>query len=208
MREAAKQSVLGRADQSLMFFWIQLSLPTTAHPQHSRPLYIIVDRACLESILKESQNSGVDQKACFQGFQKCTILPSKQAHARSPLGTNFQPPFFCFNGNGLTLNLSGNKRTGVIRTKIRTSTPMLPFWQVCRSKSLSLQSNRLSTTIESPWSERFHCETWIKPFRSAGLCWVYYFAETVICYNNCHTQLLAVTFRDLVSWFFSWGYFA
>jgi hypothetical protein len=35
------------------------------------------------------------------------FLPSKQAHALSPLGAKFHPPFLCFDGCGLTLNLSG-----------------------------------------------------------------------------------------------------
>jgi hypothetical protein len=46
--------------------------------------------------------SGVSRKAPF--------LPSKHAHALSPLGADFHPPFFCFDGYGLTLNPSGNKR--------------------------------------------------------------------------------------------------
>jgi hypothetical protein len=48
--------------------------------------------------------SGVSRNAPF--------LPSKQAHAPSPLGAIFHPPFFCFNGYGWTLNLSENKRIG------------------------------------------------------------------------------------------------
>ena len=51
------------------------------------------------------------------------FLPSKQAHALSPLGANFQPPFFCFDGHVLTLNLSGNKTIGEVRTNTRISTP-------------------------------------------------------------------------------------
>ena len=47
-----------------------------------------------------------------------------------PLGANFQPPFFCFDGYGLTLNLSGNDKIGEIWTKTRISTPMPPFGQV------------------------------------------------------------------------------
>ena len=51
------------------------------------------------------------------------FLPSKQAHARSPLGANFHLPFFCVDGYGLTLNLSENKRIGEIRTKTRILHP-------------------------------------------------------------------------------------
>ena len=38
----------------------------------------------------------------------------------------------------------------------------------------------------------------LKPLRLGGyrlLCWVLYFAVTVICYDSCHAQLLAVTIR-------------
>jgi hypothetical protein len=45
----------------------------------------------------------------FPGFP---FLPSKQAHALSRFGANFQPLFSCFDGYGLILNLSGNKRIG------------------------------------------------------------------------------------------------
>jgi hypothetical protein len=57
------------------------------------------------------------------------FLPSKQAHALCPLGEIFHTPFFCFDGYGLTLNLSGDKRIGEIQTKTRISTPIPPFWQ-------------------------------------------------------------------------------
>jgi hypothetical protein len=39
------------------------------------------------------------------------------------------PPSFCFDGYGLTLNLSGNKGIGKIWTKTRISTPIPFFWQ-------------------------------------------------------------------------------
>ena len=84
---------------------------------------IKLDRACLGSILKDSRHSGDGQKAYFQGFQKCTIF----AQQTGP--HNFVPPFVCFDGYGLTPNLSGNKRMGGIRTKTRISTPIPPFWQ-------------------------------------------------------------------------------
>jgi len=39
------------------------------------------------------------QKVCFQGFQKCTIFASKQAHTTlSPLGANVHPLFFALTG--------------------------------------------------------------------------------------------------------------
>ena len=57
------------------------------------------------------------------------FLPSKPAHAQSPLGANSQPPLFCFDGYGLTLNLSGNKTNGEMWTKTRISTPMPSIWQ-------------------------------------------------------------------------------
>ena len=57
-------------------------------------LTIILDRACLGSKLKNSRHSGDGQKACLQGSRNAPFLPSKQAHALSPLGANFHPPFF------------------------------------------------------------------------------------------------------------------
>jgi hypothetical protein len=57
------------------------------------------------------------------------FLPSKQAHTLSLKGQIFNHPFSCFDGYGLTLNLSGNKSIGDIRTKSRISTPIPPFWQ-------------------------------------------------------------------------------
>ena len=56
------------------------------------------------------------KNAHFQAFPplapsgNAPLLPSKQAHTLSPLGANFQPPFFCFDGYGLTLNLSEDKK--------------------------------------------------------------------------------------------------
>jgi hypothetical protein len=77
-------------------------------------LTIILDRACLGSKLKNSRHSGDGQKACLQGSRNAPFLPSKQAHALSPLGQMFNPPFFCCDGYGLTLDLSGNKRVDEI----------------------------------------------------------------------------------------------
>ena len=57
------------------------------------------------------------------------FLPSKQVHALSPLGAKFHPPFFCFDGYGLTLNLSEKKTVGEFRTKTCISTPIPPLWQ-------------------------------------------------------------------------------
>jgi hypothetical protein len=53
---------------------------------------IELGRACLGSILKGSRLSGDGQKACFQGFLKCTIFAHKQAHALS-FRDKFSPPF-------------------------------------------------------------------------------------------------------------------
>jgi len=60
--------------------------------------------------------SGVSRNAPF--------LPSKQAHALCPWGQIFTPLIFCFDGYGLTLILSGNKRISEIRTKFRLPTPI------------------------------------------------------------------------------------
>ena len=91
---------------------------------------MILDRACLGSILKDSNTQVVTRKRVSRVSKNAPILPSKEAHAPSPLGANFQPPFFCFDGYGLTLNLSGNDKIGEIWTKTRISTPMPPFGQV------------------------------------------------------------------------------
>jgi hypothetical protein len=45
------------------------------------------------------------------------------------LGANFHTPLFCFDGYGLTLNLSQNKTIAEIWTKTCISTPIPPFWQ-------------------------------------------------------------------------------
>ena len=89
---------------------------------------IKLDRVCLGSILKGSRHSGDGQKACFQGFQKCTIFAQQTGPRTKSFRGNFHP-LFCFYGYGLTLNLSENKRIGEIRTKTCISTPIPPFWQ-------------------------------------------------------------------------------
>jgi len=66
----------------------------------------------------------VAEKHVSRVSRNAPFLPNKQAHT-----ANFHPPFFCFDGYGLTLNLSGNKRIGEIWTKTRISTPIPPFWQ-------------------------------------------------------------------------------
>ena len=84
---------------------------------------IKLDRECLKSILKGSWHSGDGQKASFQGFQKCNIF-AQQTGPRT--NGQISTPFFCFNGYGLTLKLSENKRIGEIRTKTCISTPIPP----------------------------------------------------------------------------------
>ena len=64
-------------------------------------------------------------KVCFQ---ECTIFPQQTAHALSPLRANFQS-IFCFDGYGLTQDLSRNKRIGEFRTKTCISTRRPPFWK-------------------------------------------------------------------------------
>ena len=109
-------------------FWkSQLSLPTTAQPQHSRPLYLAGH--ALEAYWRAPDTQVVARKRVSRVSRNAPLLPSKQAHAHSPSGANFQPPFICFDGYGLNLNPSGNKRIGEIRTKTRISTPMPLLWQ-------------------------------------------------------------------------------
>jgi hypothetical protein len=47
-------------------------------------------------------------------------------------------------GMVLTLNLSGNKRIGEIRTKIRIFTPMPPFWQGQVGGSIASDAEKLA----------------------------------------------------------------
>jgi len=61
---------------------------------------IILDRACLGSILKGSRHSGGGQEACFQGFQKCTIFAQQTGPRTKSFRGRFPSPFFCFDGYG------------------------------------------------------------------------------------------------------------
>jgi hypothetical protein len=61
-------------------------------------------------------------------FRNAPFLPSKRAHALSFRG-KFPTPLFLLDGYGLTLNLSGDKGIGEIRTQTRISTPVPPLWQ-------------------------------------------------------------------------------
>ena len=68
-------------------------------------------------------------ESVFPGFSKMHhFCPADGPRTKSFRG-KFRTPFFSFDGYGLTLNLSGNKRVGEIWTKTRISTPMPPFWQ-------------------------------------------------------------------------------
>jgi len=72
----------------------------------------------------------VARKRVSRVSRNAPILPSKQAHALSPLGANFTPPFFCCNGYGLTQN--GNKimvKFGFEVTFLYPCTGTTPFWQ-------------------------------------------------------------------------------
>ena len=67
-------------------------------------------------------------ESVFPGFPEMHHFCPANRSTHCPLGAN-SPPFFCFNGYGLILNLSENKRIGEIRTKTCISTPTPPFWQ-------------------------------------------------------------------------------
>jgi len=54
---------------------------------------IILDRACLGSILKGSRHSGGGQKACFQSFQKCTIFAQQTGPLTKSFRGKFSTPF-------------------------------------------------------------------------------------------------------------------
>jgi len=83
-------SVLRGADQSLMFIWkCQLVLPTTAQPQHSRP-YNLTGRA-LGAYWRAPDTQVMARKLASRVSRNAPFLPSKQAHALSPLGANFHP---------------------------------------------------------------------------------------------------------------------
>jgi len=55
---------------------------------------IILDRACPGSILKDSRHPGGGHKACFQGFQKCTIFAQQTGPRTKSFGGEFSPPLF------------------------------------------------------------------------------------------------------------------
>jgi hypothetical protein len=86
----SNQFALEGADRSLVFFCI--SAVAAHHGPTPAFQTIMLDRACLTSILKGSQHSGGGHKACSQGFQKCTRLPSKQVHAQKSFRGELLPP--------------------------------------------------------------------------------------------------------------------
>jgi len=86
----------------------QLSLPTTAHLQHSRPCYLTGH--ALGAYWRTPDTQVVARKRVSGVSRNAPCLPSKQAHALNPLGAISTPPFFCCNGYGFTQNVSGNKK--------------------------------------------------------------------------------------------------
>ena len=131
---------------------MKLGIRTTAHLQHSRPLYSTghVLGACCNApdtqVMARKRVSRVSRKAPF--------LPSKQTHTPSPSGANFQPPFFCCYRYGLTLTLSGNKRIGELRTITRISAPMPPF---CRELAqVQPPTHILDPKLINFYAEVFH----------------------------------------------------
>ena len=69
-------------------------------------------------------------------------------------GRIFNSPIFCFDGYGLTLNLSGNKIIGEIWTKTRISTPMPPFWQ--GMAQIQPSTHTLDPKLINFYAEVFH----------------------------------------------------
>ena len=67
---------------------IKISAFAAHHGPNPAFLTIILDKACLGSMLKGSQHSGGGQKACFQGFQKCTILAQETGHTETQAQTS------------------------------------------------------------------------------------------------------------------------
>jgi len=122
----SNQFLLGGADQSLFFL---ISAVADHHGPNPAFQTIKLDRACLGSILKGSRHSGDGQKACFRGFQKCTIFAQQTGPCTKSFRGKFPPPFFLLDGYGLTLNLFGNRRIGEVWTKTRIFAPIPPFWQ-------------------------------------------------------------------------------
>ena len=76
---------------------------------------IILDRACPGSVLKNSDTQVVARKRVSRVSRNAPFWPRKQAHTHSPFRAIFQPPFFCFDGYGLTL--SGNNELVEFRPK-------------------------------------------------------------------------------------------
>jgi len=72
---------------------------------------IKLDRARLGSILKDYRHPGGGQKACFQGFQKCTMFAQQTGICIKSFGGEFSPPlFFAAMGMVFTQNVSGNQK--------------------------------------------------------------------------------------------------
>jgi len=69
----------------------QLSLPTTAQPQHSRPWYLTGH--AWEAYWRAPDTQVVARKLVSRVSRNAPILPSKQAHTLSLLRVNFHPPF-------------------------------------------------------------------------------------------------------------------
>jgi len=69
-------------------------------------------------------------ESVFPGFPEMHhFCPANRPTHQVLQGQIFNPPCFCSDGYGLTLNLSGNKRIGEIRTRTHIHTPIPPFWQ-------------------------------------------------------------------------------
>ena len=110
---------------------IKISAFAAHHGPNPAFLTIILDKACLGSMLKGSQHSGGGQKACFQGFQKCTILAQETGpHTQSFQGNISTPLFLLW---WVWFDPIWEQRIGGIQTKTRISTTMPPssqaFWQ-------------------------------------------------------------------------------
>ena len=73
---------------------IKISAFAAHHGPNPAFLTIILDKACLGSMLKGSQHSGGGQKACFQGFQKCTILAQETGPHTQSFQGNISTPLF------------------------------------------------------------------------------------------------------------------
>ena len=96
--ELSKHSVLG---DGLTRAWYISEISVIAAHHGPSPAFqtMLLNRTCPGSILKDSRHPGGGQKACFWGFQKCTMFAQQTGpRTKSFRGKFFTPFFFALMG--------------------------------------------------------------------------------------------------------------